>query len=363
MEQKLTSFLRILEQAPLEPAAWSHACDALASLLSATGTLILPQQAELRSLAMPCSGSIQGAIQRYVTEGWHLNDLRTAGFPQAVARGYVTDVDLIDEAEMRGHPYYQELLAPFDLKWFVGTALAIEGATWGVAVHRSSKNGAFQASEIDLLLSVRGHMQFAAAASGALGRKRVETIQDVLGSGGRGTAVLGQSGKILAANDVAEELISSANLSVAGYLKCPDQAIDERLQRLRTRLTDARSSLGPVAVNDAAGRTLSVDLFPMPKDFAGIFSGAFALLTIHELLVTDAGRERSLQDWRLTRREAELAHHLLAGRSVERAAGAMNVSTGTARQYLKSIFKKTDTSRQAELVLKLGAKKKDVNYQ
>lgn len=363
MEHKLSTLTSALGRASLDPAAWSQACDALASLLGAAGTLILPQATDLRSLSMPRSASIDGAIHRYVAEGWHLKDLRSAGFPKAVLRGYVTDRDIIDEEGMGRHPYYQELLAPFDLKWFVGTTLTIDGATWGVAVHRSPKQGAFQKSEIESLLGVRAALQLAAARASALGRKRIEIVRDALASSGRGAAILTRSGRILAANEIAEALIASGNLSVAGHLRCRDQGIDAHLHTLRLRLVDAGSSMGPVVIQDAAARLLSVDLIPMPRDFGGLFNHAFALLTIHELTVSSSSDEPLMEEWRLTRREAELAHHLLAGRPVGRAASAMNVSTGTARQYLKSIFKKTGTSRQAELVLKLGAKKKAVNYQ
>lgn len=363
MEQKMSLLLRALEQASLDPTAWSNVCNALASLLGATGTLILPEAADMRSLSMPRSGSIDDAIRRYIADGWHLNDLRASGFPKAITRGYVTDSDVIEEGEMRRHPYYQELLAPFDLKWFVGTTLAIDGTRWGVAVHRSPRQGAFQRPEIELLLNVRAEMQMAAVRTNAVGRKRIEIVDDVLSSGGRGTAILARSGKILSANAVAESLISSANLSTAGHFKSRDQAVDVQLYALRKRLADPNVSVGPVAVTSSNGRTLAVDVIPMPRDFGGLFGDAFALLTIHELVAAIGDDEPLMDNWRLTRREAELAHHLLAGRPVGRAASAMNVSTGTARQYLKSIFKKTGTGRQAELVLKLGAKKKDVNYQ
>jgi|TARA_R100000501_G_C2630224_1_gene125371 DNA-binding CsgD family transcriptional regulator len=48
--------------------------------------------------------------------------------------------------------------------------------------------------------------------------------------------------------------------------------------------------------------------------------------------------------------ERELATRLVEGLSVDHAATAMNVQKETARGYLKQIFLKTDTHRQAELV-------------
>lgn len=54
----------------------------------------------------------------------------------------------------------------------------------------------------------------------------------------------------------------------------------------------------------------------------------------------------------LTRGEAALAASLMRGKSVEDAAGELFISPHTARTHLKRIFMKTDTHRQAELVLR-----------
>ncbi|HEX7783849.1 MAG TPA: helix-turn-helix transcriptional regulator [Sphingobium sp.] len=57
----------------------------------------------------------------------------------------------------------------------------------------------------------------------------------------------------------------------------------------------------------------------------------------------------------LTDRERELVNHLLLARNIEEIAGRMSVSLHTVRQHLKSIFKKTSTNRQSELILKIVA--------
>ena len=48
--------------------------------------------------------------------------------------------------------------------------------------------------------------------------------------------------------------------------------------------------------------------------------------------------------------EALLVDHLVMGSTVEEAAEQLGVTTGTARQRLKTIFQKTGTGRQSELV-------------
>lgn len=55
----------------------------------------------------------------------------------------------------------------------------------------------------------------------------------------------------------------------------------------------------------------------------------------------------------LTPSEARLLERLVAGQPLKDAAGDVNLSVNTARQYLKQIFQKTDTNRQSELVRKV----------
>ena len=53
----------------------------------------------------------------------------------------------------------------------------------------------------------------------------------------------------------------------------------------------------------------------------------------------------------LTPAEARLAFHLVAGETLRSAAIKLSITYETARSQLKSIFKKTGTCRQAELVI------------
>jgi DNA-binding CsgD family transcriptional regulator len=52
----------------------------------------------------------------------------------------------------------------------------------------------------------------------------------------------------------------------------------------------------------------------------------------------------------LSPRQAKLTALLFSGRSVKEAACALGITEGSARQYLKEIFRKTGARRQADLV-------------
>lgn len=62
------------------------------------------------------------------------------------------------------------------------------------------------------------------------------------------------------------------------------------------------------------------------------------------------------EPYQLTQREADLTALLVGGLSLSEAAGRLGIQKETARAYLKRIFAKTGTHRQAELVAVLSQK-------
>ena len=84
------------------------------------------------------------------------------------------------------------------------------------------------------------------------------------------------------------------------------------------------------------------------------------------LVVADEGRgippANFLEDrFDLTPAEARLVVHLVAGASLRSCAKALGIKYETVRSYLKSVFRKTATHRQAELVLTVFQAMSDPN--
>jgi DNA-binding CsgD family transcriptional regulator len=66
-------------------------------------------------------------------------------------------------------------------------------------------------------------------------------------------------------------------------------------------------------------------------------------------------KERILQRlFHLSPMQARLTAQLMTGRSVKEIAPILGITEGSARQYLKRVFKKTATRRQADLILVVG---------
>lgn len=350
-----------LDRAALDPgAAWSDVCDAFAALSGAVGALLIPDDADFRVSALPHSPALDPAFERYLSDGWHLRDIRAErGFPIAVERGFVTDADIIDADAMRVHPYYAELLAPAGLAWFLGLAFRVEGRVWGLAAHRSGAQGPFQPDEIAALSWLPEHLTLAARRAALVGEHRLEPIEETLASSERGVVALGPGGRVLWATERAEAMLGAAGLLGRLTLGSPDARLDERLAALTAAATTFIAAPGAAPPKPAlfalgGGQALSIDAIPMPRDFQTLLTGVVALVTVHEVAEGASLAALAVARFGLTRREAELAAALAAGTSLVPAAAGLGIAPATARAHLKSIFAKTGARSQVELVALLN---------
>jgi DNA-binding CsgD family transcriptional regulator len=356
--EKYARLLAALDRTVLDPSEWNNVCDALASILGATGALLISYDEDERGLGQPHSSSLDEVFQNYVSAGWHKRDFRATGFPKAISVGFVTDQDLITPEGMLRHPYYTDLILPAGLQWFVGTTFEVNRKVWGIAVHGTPQRGPFFSGDAEMLMRVRDDIAFGAKRVAALGFQRVESLEKTLAAAGRGVVALDWSGKIKSMNERAEILLRETELIFNGRLRSLDPDLDNKLSNLVASAVEYRGKIffvpSPLLVPLGSRRLVSIDAVPMPREFRSFLDGTSALVTLHEVVRHPAGLANLRARFQLTGRETELASHITSGRTAAASAEIMGISISTARQYLKSILSKTGTHRQAELVALLA---------
>ena len=175
-----------------------------------------------------------------------------------------------------------------------------------------------------------------------------------------GVALLAPDRRVVFLNRDAETTLTAADglLLRDARVVAANAAADAALQRLiRYAVMPATSIDCPpdVLVPRPSDRLpLYVTAAPLRTTPAG-FSGVSAPVAL--VLVTDPERRlaaapRTLQHvYKLTRRETSLATTLAKGWSLAEAAERLEIRYETARTHLRRILSKTETSRQAQLVL------------
>jgi DNA-binding CsgD family transcriptional regulator len=106
-----------------------------------------------------------------------------------------------------------------------------------------------------------------------------------------------------------------------------------------------------LAQRTSSGKPYSAMVVPLPKQKNTGMEGAAAAIFLFDPLVRKTSPiELFVSSYRLTRSEAELAHSLVLGSSLDEAAAKRGISRNTAKSHLHAIFTKTSTNRQSELV-------------
>lgn len=264
----------------------------------------------------------------------------------------------LPEAEWRGSVYYNEVLRPhrIDPGRSMIAAIRLEGGAEAlVGVARPARTGAFSDSQQDRLSSALPHLRRVLKLKSRLDQAQVSSAFADAALDAFPMAILrvAPGGAVVHQNRHGEELLRRRDgLTVRrGRLVATHEAGDLELQ---TAIQHALHRTGPVAsmvsIRRPDGGPLSLMISPVSR------RGQSQVLIIAHGPQFDGGVRRSRLSslFRLSSAELELATGLLEGRTLSEIAAMRGVAVNTLRVQLRSILKKTGTSRQAELVALLA---------
>jgi DNA-binding CsgD family transcriptional regulator len=253
---------------------------------------------------------------------------------------------------------YHDLVATHDLPNGCQTVLAA-GASGMTAMwtHRGQAKGVTSADELDLFLATAPAVLKAIALEEAIGRQGASMVAGTLETMQAAAFILDSKGRVMAMTPGAARLASRRDvINVAGgALRATDRLSDNRLQAAvaealvagpqpvarRLWLRDpARMHTGMAGeIFSLKRRDWNFDFLPCAivalRPPGGIDQAAAALLR---------------QSFDLSPTEADVTIAIVQGHNRAEIARARGVSLETINAQLKSIYRKTDVRREAELV-------------
>ena len=160
-----------------------------------------------------------------------------------------------------------------------------------------------------------------------------------------GVIVCDLGAKVLFTNRMGGKLLKGADALLLGH--------DGICRAASTRLNGDLHQLIRSAAENGDGGVMSLDRGDERRPLSLVVCPTQGKATVYindpeETIVTPPVQLKKLLG--LTLAEARLAYALAAGSSLEEAAATCAVAISTARSYLKTIFLKTSTSRQSDLV-------------
>ncbi|WP_300551083.1 helix-turn-helix transcriptional regulator [Roseovarius sp.] len=135
-----------------------------------------------------------------------------------------------------------------------------------------------------------------------------------------------------------------------------DEKIDTMLKACRECNGDTPALLPPPAIATTKdGKSILVEALLLPRDLGALIGGARFMLAVREVSSPLQSRKSRMQHkFGLTTTEADFADLLVQGMSVKEVSERLCISVWTGRSHLRSIFQKTDTHRQGELIVRLN---------
>lgn len=270
--------------------------------------------------------------------------------------------DLVPDSELIRSRFYQEWLAPQRLYHRLSAVLAREEANLCYFVlWRPPEAEPFGDEEIEACRALAPHLRRAVQL-----RTRLATIErerdaavEVLNRLPTGVVLCDETGAPVVVNEAGRQILSVGDALTlrSGKVSACRQLDAETLHNLiagaaRTTHGEALDAGGTLSVSRPSGLPLSVLVSPVraPAEIVDHQRIAAAIFISDPESVVDTNEERLVRLYGLTKSESRLAAKIAQGRSLEQAAAMLNITTETARSYLKRILSKTGVKRQAELV-------------
>lgn len=304
---------------------------------------------------------VDGPSQREYFEVWSTRDVLRQWTPAYRAGMVETDHDILPRKELLASDYYNGFMKPRDMHAVMRMTLVAEpGHRRIISMSRPASLGDYARDEVEQCRRLMPHLQRAVHVM-----QRVEESNTVLsGFSGvleqspTGVLLLDRTGKLLFANRAARAMAATGDgfMLRADGVAAANTRDDGALQRLIAAATGrlgrpeaARGGVMRLARKSGkpdfaiAGAPLDAEAFSQETGPA-----AFVLITDPDAATAPKPLMREL--FGLTDAEARVAERLMQGDTPEQAAIVLGVKTSTARWHLASLYRKTGTSRQAQLV-------------
>lgn len=357
MEKRVNTIVSHLYEASIDPTAWTHALDLLADSFNAVGASYFVWDNNQQRVNLWCAvGHDEVVQQRYLVHYAGIDPTRNAVMDSRPGELFYSH-QMFSRSYIGSSEYFQDYLMPAGIGEVVGgKTMENCGFTGFFSLQQTREVTGFSPREHELLDRIAQHFARASnihARITQLQRKTL-TLQTALQTVNLPVLVVDAMRHIHFVNGAAEILLGrSYGLVVkSDRLFSVNANVNHRLGEVIRRATSplGRESGGIELTDKGKRRFLTV--VPIPEAQSdGIGGGRLALIVGSPWLLAGEDFTRLIADlYMLTPAERKLACKLVAGASLNEAADQLNLGRETVRSQLRSLFEKTGTNRQAQLV-------------
>lgn len=362
---RLIAAISRIHAAGLDSTVWPEALSLVTDLIGGNGaSLEFLNRPSLQPHGMYTHGLPDVSLNPYI-EHYAAVCPRLPYAARQVAGAICYDGLCTSEAEMDSNPFYAELLAPLDMRYFVGAVIATSPQELVISgVQLSRKQGHPGSAKIKIMAALVPHIQQATDVMRRLGNlaNLQRSFEDILNWLADGVLKLLADGSVRYANLAAQKILrrndgiamrrgavefvsAQAGAQFAGAMQAVAKLRDGDVTDMKGAdfIAEARSGAPPFSISirpASAAADLSDDIL--------------ALMFIHDPLTRDAASVELLrQAFGLTPAEADVANGLRMGLSPDTFARDRKISPNTVYTHIRRIKAKVGCTRMAELIRKL----------
>ena len=340
---------RIYEAASV-PERWPDVLESLAQVAGAhAGALVAYRGRE--PVGHTSSSLYREGYDDYFRNGINLVNVRPLRHFERQYPGFLSDLEVQNADELARDDIYRRFLHPHGLQWTAGTTVMTPtNDILVIDVARSLGSDPFDRASLEALDAYRPHVARASLLSARLGLKAASDMTEAMQLLGLPAVALDGVGKVSAMNSLAEALDGRVIIGGFDRVALAHASADALLVQA---LTDARAgTVRSIPLPPSEGQpALILHVLPVIGVGHDIFTAAKSLLLITDVTAPEAPTQELLAGlFDLTPAEARVARALATGLPLDRVAQEFGVSVQTIRNQLGSVFHKTGTSRQVELL-------------
>lgn len=364
----LLATIEAVHAAGLDASLWPEALSSLAAALGAHAAML-----EIFDKRAGChrdwhgAGVPSGAEIPYF-DHYIADNPRWLFMPRQRTGDVGWDYQFIDESGMDRAPFYAELLAQLDLRYFLsGVLVATPEAYACISVQRSARQGHVQKDEIELMKRLLPHVKQAFDVAQRIGgvsnvNKSFERAFDWIADG---VALVSEKGVVVYSNEALRAIIRRNDA-----VRLRKGAIEFIATDARSRFDKALNAVGQFRDGDQSVTGLTdfavrragdlspylVSLRPLRRTQRGGHGAvrAEAIVFIRDPLERGQAASRLVREFfGLTEAETNVALALQSGVALEDYARANMISLNTVYTHLRRVREKTGCHSVADLVRKL----------
>ena len=355
---RLAEFLDRVYSSVADPSGWPYALETLSELFRSTTT----------GFAYGHRGG-GGAISLFVRSDpdWERQYADYYSFRNPFARGEsliregatLPSELMCPDVELQKTEYYADFLRPRDLRYVLGSFLALRASTAShIVMMRSGRKGPFDEREVRTMERLVPHLQLALEVHRRLSSLRDEAgVVDALRDG-RSFAVFAvdRHARVLWTNAAAERIVAEADglSALRGYMAGAKPHETMALRRMiATACARDHVALagGRMRLSRPSGR-MPYSIVVSPLVATGADPGVARALVLVSLPIEFTHDDFHLiqRVLKVTPQQAHIVLLLAQGHDILAAAGVLRVAPSTVRVHLRIVYRRTGLHSQAQLM-------------